>query len=190
MATYDFLDQNIVATALIQPFNNDSFFNPTLNNHNGFAVDGTHYTNGVQDLAGSPPAPIFASWYLEAAGTFRGGSPLFPTFGLILLSPVSLVILDQSTPVPNASQLTLWMQFLLSDTFMLTNNFTDTAGDGTGALEGFTPIGLSYADGIISIIYRPDDGNVDTLSPPVSSSTHMVVSVDFSQDSAYLDVAI
>lgn len=190
MATYDFLDQGIVASHLIQAYNLDSFYNPVLNSHNGFAADGTHYTNGVQDLAGSPPAPTYASWYLEAAGPFRGDSPTFPTFGLILLSPVSLVILDQSTPVPNAQQLTLWMQFLMADDFGLTNNFTDTSGDGTGALQGFTTIGLSYADGIISVIYRPDDGNVDTLSPPVSSNTHMVVSVDFSQDSAYLDVAI
>lgn len=190
MADYDFLDQSIVATASIQPFNNDSFYNPTLNNHNGFAADGTHYTNGVQDLAGSPPAPTFASWYLEAAGAFRGGSAVFPTFGLILLSKVSLVILDESTPVPNANQLTLWMQAVLADNYGLTNNFTDILGDGTGALQGFTPTGLSYADGIISVIYKPDDGNVDTLSPPVSSNSHMVVSFDFSTDQIYLDVAL
>ncbi len=190
MATYDFIDQDIVGTALIQPFNNDSFFNPTTNHHYGFAADGTHYTDGVQDLAGSPPSPIYASWFSEAAGPYRGDRQAFPQYGLILLSPVSMVILDESTPVPNANELALWMHFLLGDTFMMTNNFTDTAGDGTGSLQGFTPIGLSYADGIISIIYKPDDGNVDTSTPPVASNTHMIVSIDFSQDSAYLDVAV
>jgi len=181
---YDYLDQDIIATALIQPYDNDSFYNPVVNLHTGFAVDGTHYTNGVQDAG-----PIYASWYTEF-GTpndpYRDDQAVFPTYGLILLSKVSMVILDETTPATNANQLKLWMQFLLSDNFMLANNFNSS-------LQGFTPSGLAYADGIVSVIYTPDAGNQSPSSPPVptdSAQSTMVVSIDFSTDSAYLDVAL
>lgn len=180
---YDYLAQSITATALIQPFDNDSFYNPVYNLHTGYAADGTHYTNGVQDAG-----PVYSSWYLEygtSGDPYRGDQAAFPTYGLILLSPASMVILDEGTPVPQASQLKLWMQFLLADSNMFANNFNDS-------LQGFTPSGLNYADGIISIVYTPDSGNVDTFPPasPPSSGTHMVVSIDFTMDSAYLDVGI
>jgi len=178
---YNYLNQDIVATTLIQSYDNDSFYNPTINNHTGFAADGTHYTNGVQDAG-----PIYASWFTEygtPGDLYRDDQGPFPAYGLILLSPVSMVILDQSTPVPQANELKLWMQFLLADNYMLGNNFD-------GSLQGFTPSGLSYADGIISVTYKPDDGNMDSTSPPVSSNTHMVVSLDFSADQAYLDVGV
>jgi len=245
---YDYLDQNIVATCLIQAYNNDSFYNPTTNNHSGFAADGTYYLNGVQQVgAGSPLGPTYASWYLELANpTLSGPEPsrdasaTFPAYGIILLSPVAMTILDESTPVPQANQLKMWMQFALADGYMMTNNYATFLSPSVLAIQGFTPSGLSYADGIISISYTPDSGNqppapagtlpwVSTTAylmgqvvlagnpatawialsnslgmEPTSSSafwatypqvgdsaqSHMVVSIDFSQDAAYVDVAL
>ena len=161
---YDYIDQDIQATALIQIRDNDSFFNPTIG-HNGFAADGTRYTNGVQDVG-----PVLASWFTEQPGPYRGSKQPFPNQGLILLSKVALTVLDETT-----RSLNLWIQFLLKDSYALTNNFT-------GGLIGFTPRSLSYADGIISVQYEPDEGAIDITS-------NMVVSLDFTQDNVYLDVA-
>lgn len=161
--SYDFLDQDIQSSQLIQVRDDDSFYNPALG-HYGFAADGTHYTAGVQDAG-----PVLASWYSETPGTYRGTKQAFPNAGLILLSKVSLVILDETTRALN-----LWMQFLLDDHFILTNNFS-------GGLIGFTPQSLCYADGILSVTYLPDEGS--------SGLSKMVVTIDFSQDLAYLDVA-
>jgi hypothetical protein len=214
-ANYDYLDQNIVATCLIQAYNNDSFYNPVANFHSGFAADGTFYLNGVQQLgAGSPPGPIYASWYTEfASPTASGPEPsrdfraTFPTYGVILLSPVAMTILDESTPVPQSNELKMWMQFAIADGYMMTDNYTaylptlpsSLCPPPVPAIQGFTPSGLSYADGIISITYTPDSGN----QPPTlcgtpdpipqggdSAQSHMVVSIDFSQDAAYVDVAL
>lgn len=204
MADYDYLDQNIVATCLIQAYNNDSFYNPTTNSHSGFAYDGAFYINGVRQLAGSPPSPIYASWYTEFSiptasgpGPSRNDLAKFPAYGIILLSPVAMTILDGSTPVSQANELKMWMQFALADEYMMTDNYATYLPTPSMAIQGFTPSGLSYADGIISIIYTPDAGNQPpALSPPGepqsgdSSQSHMVVSIDFSQDLAYLDVAL
>lgn len=165
MPPYSYLDQEVVASQLIQVRDDDSFYNPSLG-HNGFAFDGTRYTNGVQDAG-----PIFASWYSEATGPYRGDSATFPRFGLILLSKVSMVILDEST-----RDLTLWMQFLMNDANAFTNNFS-------GGIIGFTPQSLCYADGVISITCVPDEGAIDITSK-------MVITFDFSQDRSYLDVAV
>jgi hypothetical protein len=162
---YDYIDQDIQATALVQIRDNDSFYNPSLG-HNGFAADGTRYTNGVQDAG-----PVFASWFTEGVGTYRGTSAPFPNAGLILLSKVSLVILDETT-----RSLNLWMQFLLEDQNALTDNFN-------GGTVGFTPKGLLYANGIVSVTYKPDGGATDVTS-------QMVVTLDFTQDNVYLDVAV
>jgi hypothetical protein len=173
---YDYLDQNIVASALIQPHNNDSFYNPTLG-HDGFAFNGRRYTAGRED-----PGPVLASWFTEPFGQFRGDSAAFPPFGLILLSPVSLVILDESIPTLDPKTLTLWMQFLLSDNFALTNNFNR-------ALDGWTPSALSYADGVISVTYVPDEGS-QIGGLPLATDSNMVVNIDFAQDSVFADVAV
>jgi hypothetical protein len=244
MATipYDYIDQDIQATALVQVRDNDSFYNPALG-HNGFAADGTRYTAGAQDAllvthvaaasgtytclatnslttgskvllngftgnftalngtvqtiistglsdsqfefttgtdtitgASQPTAQVNtpSSWYSEASGPYRGTKVTFPNAGLILLSKVSLVILDEST-----RSLALWMQFLLSDTFALTNNFN-------GESNGWTPKSVCYADGVISVTYLPDEGS---MAPPDGIVSRMVVSLDFAQDTVYLDVA-
>jgi hypothetical protein len=178
MAAYDYLDQVIVATALIQPHDDDSFYNPgPPNAHYGYAFDGNWYIAGLKQ--NSHPQ---ASWFTESPSAYRGDGSGFPTAGLILLSPVALTILDQSTPTLDAHQLPLWIQFLLGDMYALANNFD-------GALNGWTPSGLAYADGVISVIYTPDSGNQVGGSPPSADST-MVVTIDFSQDAIYLDVAI
>ena len=167
---YDFIDQNIVATCLIQPHDNDSFYNPIPLLHTGFAFTGNHYTLGVQDGMASPwvanGGNLHATWWIEGmpGNQFRGDQQDFPTYGLVLLSPVSMVILDQSTPVSVATALPLWMQFLLADTNALANDFN-------GAIQGFTPSSVCYADGIISVTYTPDSGNVASYVYPAWDPT-------------------
>src|SRR5271168_4849958 len=108
---YDFIDQNIVSSCLVQSYTDDSFYNPVVNQHTGYASDGSYYSLGVIQ-----PAHAKASWFTEfGTNPYRGEQAAFPTFGLALLSPVSLVILDQSKAVAVASALPLWMQFILGD---------------------------------------------------------------------------
>ena len=180
---YNYINQPVVATALIQLSDSDSFYFPQDNGHTGFAFNGSHYTDGVEDI--SPP--VVASWYSEGSGPFRGSSAPFPSYGLILLGRANLTILDESTRALN-----LWMTFLLNDSLMLTDNFAlNNSNYSPPSLVGYVPSGLSYANGVISVIYTPDPGAEDlTLSPPGGSASTMVVNIDFSEDSAYLDVAV
>lgn len=172
MANYDFIDQNIVSSCLVQGRTDDSFYFPNLgsNRHTGFAFDGNHYTLGVLDGLTSPwytnGGNLQATWWSEAqAGNpYRSDQQNFPTYGLVLLSPVSLVILDQATLVSVATSLPLWMQFLLSDDFAFANNFN-------GAIQGFLPSSVCYADGIISVTYSPDAGNQASYVYPAWNAT-------------------
>ena len=177
----NFLDQKIVASAVIQPYDNDSFYNPETNNHAGYAYNGFFYIDGVAQ----PNLPM-ASWFTETPGEFRGSSRAFPTAGLILLSSTALTILDQSTPTLDPSTLPLWVQFILGDKLALTDNFN-------GGLNGWMPVKLTHANGIISVIYNPDPGNEVGVSPPIGSppviQSIMVVSFDFVRDQVYLDVS-
>lgn len=195
MAAYNLIDQNIVASALTEPKTNDSFFFPVgENQHTGYAFNGQYYVLGVQQTSHQA-----ATWWTEFSASpspYRGDQADFPTYGLVLLSPVSLAILDQALPVAQAEALPLWMLFLLGDNFLLGNNFN-------GSIQGFLPQSLAYADGIISVTYSPDPGNQPGYSqgehpivppyptpyPSVGVTSHMVVSIDFVQDSAYLDVS-
>jgi hypothetical protein len=181
MPVYDFIHQNIVSTQLIQPKDDDSFYNPTIG-HYGFAADGTHYTAGVQD---SVSGPVYASWYSETPGPYRGTGAVFPSAGLVLLSKVALTILDGTTP-----KLNFWMQMILADDLALTNNFN-------GSTIGFTPRSLTYADGVISVIYAPDEGATNIVpssqnptAPKSGAASNMVVTFDFTADNVYLDVAV
>lgn len=156
---YNFIDQNIVSTCLIQAHTDDSFYNPVVNSHTGYAFDGSWYTLGVVDNA-----HIKASWFTEfGTNSFRGNQAAFPQFGLALLSPFSLSILNQGTSVAHAEDLPLWMQFLLGDNNALANNFD-------GSVQGFTPTTVCYADGIISVTYTPDSGNQLYLHPTLSAN--------------------
>src|SRR5271170_5185976 len=95
---YDFIDQQIVSSCLIQSYTDDSFYNPVVNSHTGFAADGNFYSQGVLQ-----PAHAQASWFTEfGTNPFRGSTAVFPAFGLILLSPASLAIFDQSKAVLTA----------------------------------------------------------------------------------------
>jgi hypothetical protein len=183
--SYNYTNQSIRATCLIEPKDNDSFYNPVSMSHTGFAWDGNYYKAGVQK-------PGVASWYAESTGAaYRGDSAAFPRAGLILLSRVSLTILDETTPALN-----MWMQFLLQSnvlspsttagSFALTNNFN-------GEFNGWLPSGLVYTDGVISVIYTHDYGNetgVTTDGTSYNIDSNMVVNLDFCQDSVYLDVAL
>ena len=186
MAAYDYIDQSIMATCLIEPKDIDSFYNPITQNHTGFAWDGTYYVDGVQQLTetsppSSPPLPVptYASWYTEGQSAYRGLLQTFPQAGLCLLSKVALSILDEST-----AALTLWMQFLIQNQYALADNWNN-------ALNGWTPSGVIYADGVVSVLYKPDSGNftgVDGATYNVNSN--LVVHLDFVQDSVYMDMAI
>jgi len=191
---YDFIDQDIVASALIQPFDNDSFYNPVPNSHTGYAFDGKYYRSGIDLTSGYGLSPYgsslygitvpLASWYIEFLNTpnqFRGDKAAFPSQGIVLLSAVSLTILDDTVKVSNANQLPLWMIFLLNDAYALTSNYNSST-------QSFTPSGLTYANGVISVLYRPDTGNQGGGVPPSATST-LVVSLDFTKDRAFLDVA-
>jgi hypothetical protein len=159
MASYDYIDQSIMATCLIQPKDIDSFYNPITQLHTGFAWDGQLYSAGI-------PQNTYATWYPQA--------------GLVLLSKVALTIVDEST-----ANLNLWMQFLLDNEYALADNFNEE-------LNGWLPSGLSYADGILSVIYSPDAGNKTGLATDggYNVDSNMVVHVDFTQDKVYLDVAV
>jgi len=170
---YAYGNQPITATALIQQSGGDSFYFPEDNGHTGFAANGSHYTAGAED---SPPT--VASWYTETPGPYRGTSPAFPAYGLVLLGRASMTILDESTPV-----LPLWMTFLFQDGLMLADNYALGNPNYATYLIGFLPVGLSYANGVISVIYSHDPGSEDVTSS-------MVVNVDFGRDTAYLDVAV
>jgi hypothetical protein len=174
MANYDYLDQSIVATCLIEPKDIDSFYNPTTQNHTGYAWDGSYYVAGVQQAG-----PVFASWYTEGTNAYRGMLLTFPQSGLVLLSKAACTILDSST-----LDLKLWMQFLMENTYALVQDFN-------AALNGWHPSGLAYADGVLSIVYSPDTGNqVGAYGSSYSLTSNLIVNMDFAQDKVYLDVAV
>jgi hypothetical protein len=177
-STYTYSQQPVVATAVIQQRTDDSFYFPETNGHTGFAFNGIYYQDGVR---GSPQT--FASWYTEAGSPpFRGAMGQFPSYGLILFSRASLTILDESNP-----QLNLWMIFLFHDNLLLTDNFAidnpNYPPPPMAGLQGFMPRGLAYANGIISAVFSPDPGSKSITST-------MSINIDFTRDSAYLDVAI
>lgn len=174
MAAYNYINQSIVSTCLIEPKDIDSFYNPATQNHTGFAWDGTHYTAGVQDAG-----PVYASWFSEGTNAARGELQTFPQSGVVLLSKVAVTILDSST-----LDLNLWMNFLIENSYAMTDDFN-------AALNGWRTAGLTYADGILSVIYVPDFGNEQgTYSATYNINSHLVVNFDFSQDRVYADVAI
>jgi hypothetical protein len=186
-ASYNWIFQDIVASTLISPTTADSFYFPVQNQHSGFAIDGQLYVNGILIASPTPiPSPYQsyqASWlteFLTAPNPFRGSSAQFPSAGLILVSPVAMTILDATVNPP-----ALWMQFLLADgggngfSYAMTDNYN-------ASLQGFTPSGVNYSDGIVSVIYTPDAGNQDGGG---GTTSNLVLTVDFSQELIFLDVA-
>ncbi len=168
MAAYDFINQPIQASLLITVKDDDPFFNPVALALTGFSADGFWYDAGVK--TGSQ-----ASWFTEGEGPHRGPLQQFPQAALVLLSQVSMTVLDVSNAVQTSSMLPLWMQALLGDSLALTNNFEDSQ-------VGFTPSGLTYAAGIVTVTYTPDAGSA------VQSS--MAVNFDFTADSVHLYVGV
>ena len=121
---------------------------------------------------------MVASWFTEVPSPYRGRSAQFPAYGLVLLGRANLTILDERTRA-----LALWMTFLLQDSLLLANNFALGNPNFPEALQGFLPRGLAYANGVISVIYSPDPG-AETIT------SNLVVNMDFSADTAFLDVAV
>jgi hypothetical protein len=163
MASYDYLDQSLSASLLILPYDNDGFFSPGIG-LTGFAFDGTHYTNGIQDAG-----PVFASWYVEAPGPYRSTTKAFPSQAIVILSQVALTIMDGTINFPP-----LWMQFILQDSAGLANNFSNQ-------LIGFTPKFLTYSNGVLSVIAPPDAGS--------TIQSNMILTFDFVADQIFLYVA-
>jgi hypothetical protein len=72
----------------------------------GYARDGTHYTNGVQDAG-----PVYAPWYLEAGGggnAHRSARGDFPALALIGVSQTEVIIYDLDT---FPTSLRMWMRW-------------------------------------------------------------------------------
>lgn len=173
---YNFLSQPMTSSLLVQSNEGDGFFFPQTNGHNGFAANGFHYTNGVRDS--SPPST--ASWFSEGPGPYRGTGTAFPTQALVLLGRASMAILDETTTALN-----LWMLFLLSDGLALTDNFALgnlTFSSPPDYLIGFTPSGLAYANGKLTVVFSLDPGSSSILST-------LSVTISFTDDTVYLDVA-
>ena len=178
---YAFLTQNIIASCLIQVASNDSFFNPETLLHTGFAFDGTHYTQGVQDtqvISESPydVGPIYASWYTESQqasfdSRFRGPLQTFPTAGLVLLSPIAMSIY-----VATQQPLTLWMGFLFGDGYALGDNYN------LELAVGFAPSSVQYSNGVVMVTLTPDAGS--------ANQSIVAINIDFASDSVYLDTAL
>lgn len=163
MAAYDYINQSIQSSLLILPKDDDPFFFPTQLAHTGFAWDGFLYDGGVRQVQQ-------ASWYTEPQGPYRGPLQTFPQASLVLLSKVALTILDETN-----TNLPLWMQFLLQDMQALANNFNNT-------IIGFTPESLTYAGGVLTVLGMPDPGS--------TIQSMLAVSLDFVNDTAYLEVAV
>jgi hypothetical protein len=77
---------------------------PTSHLYNGYARDGTKYTNGVQDSG-----PVWAPWAAEAAGVDRSSRKDFPRRALIISNTSEVVIFD----LDSWPQIKMWMRFRL-----------------------------------------------------------------------------
>jgi hypothetical protein len=171
---FNYLSQSIIATLSIEKKNNDVFYNPELQpSYNGYAADGFLYSNGQV-------TPASASWATEPFGSYRGSSAAFPNSVLLLLSNTSLAVLDETS-----HNLNLWLLALLSDSYALSNNFAlgSIAHSYSQTLQGFQPRGLTYANGVISVIYNPDPGSI-------AINGTLVVNLDLAQDRVYLETVV
>lgn len=162
MASFDFIDESTISSCSILERNNDSFFNPTELGHNGFAFDGFYYNLGVRNTAS------VASWFSEPSSITRGVQASFPTQGIALITQASLTILTQEN-----NELEMWMIFLIGDNYAVPGNWS-------GEAMGWSPISVSYENGIISVGYSPDPGSTG-INP-------FVCKIDFTQDSSYIEI--
>lgn len=80
--------------------------NPTAGNFTGYARNGKHYTNGVEDAG-----PVWAPWASEAFGANRGLRNDFPVKSLIVIAQQELCIFDLDTFDGSVASLRLWMRF-------------------------------------------------------------------------------
>lgn len=68
----------------------------------GYATDGKHYTNGVEDAG-----PVYAPWYTETPSADRGNRPEFPVRALIVISIYEITIFDLDN---FPTDLSVWMR--------------------------------------------------------------------------------
>lgn len=85
----------------------EAWAEPTLNNFTGYARDGTHYTNGVQDVG-----PVQAPWSAEVASVDRSSRSSFPTRSLIVITEFEIVLYDLDNWPTN---LDVWARFRFGD---------------------------------------------------------------------------
>jgi hypothetical protein len=156
---YDYLDQPVLSSLIIQKQEMDSFFSPALLGHSGFSADGLYYVNGIVN------PQLQASWYTETAGTERSSAQAFPDRTLVIASRASLALLSAVT-------MELWMLFYLGDDKALRYN-------PTGVQLSYTPSGLSWANGLLTLNLTADAGD--------STQAPYALTIDFTRDQVYAD---
>lgn len=149
------------------PTETDLFFHPTYGGGlTGYAANGSHYTKGVENSLKK------ASWWNEATGggdqTTRGALQPFPSASLILVTGGSISILNP------ADNLSMWMIFKKKEG----NVYSDTYNLGNGT--AFTPVGVNYDSGVISVSMEPQIGS--TFGDKVT------LCIDFANDFVFLDI--
>lgn len=160
-SNYSPLQQPVLTSLSISLKDDDSFFNPGLLGHTGFAYDGFMYAEGTQNPTQR------ASWFTETPSATRGSMATFPTQAVVLISGGSLTILDASS-----ATLTPWMIFIYCDTYAFPNNFP-------GTLVSFSAVSATFAAGRLTIVLNADPGAI--------GMTVAVLTLDFAADSAYID---
>jgi hypothetical protein len=86
----------------------EAWAEPTLNNFSGYARDGTHYTNGVQD-----GGPVQAPWSAEGASNNRSSRSDFPQRVLVVVSILEIVLYDLDN---YPTTFDVWARFKLGNT--------------------------------------------------------------------------
>ena len=97
------IDKPKIGTLLTFRNEGDSFFDPTLLKHNGFAANGHYYNDGMCDFDKT------ATWFTKGVGDH------FPEKGVVVASNTNIAVVDAT------GELDLWMLFYLSDIYASLN---------------------------------------------------------------------
>lgn len=160
---YDYLNQPVITSQLCFQRDAESFFHPVELGHTGYAFDGYSYSSGTKGTT-------TASWFSEPQGATRGPLQEFPAQALVLVSRASITILDATTEALN-----LWMLFYFADQNAYANN-------SQTAVAGYVASSVTWANGLLSIVMTPDAGSTPQAA--------VVLTIDFVQDTVYLDTSI
>lgn len=129
--------------------------NPTAHNFTGYARDGSHYTNGVQDVG-----PVLAPWAQEFTSGNRSARDDFPNEALLVATHNELVIFDlDNWP----TTLGVWMRFELgpSTYYMIGDNRMDI---GAVSMKNGTLVACHYpvsgaTAGVVIVNFKVDGTN-------------------------------